>query len=190
MRSAQSRAPYPSFFSLRQTVLWLQEFIKSSPGAGSVGNWVLLLQGEWHPANPSVRCQLPLSSRITHFNIHALSGWPNHKYFALGGKWRAGFLGQHRANLHLWKKWWERHHVRQTHGNGALHISAISLGFSALSVEWITIAAWWSSKPWTHFLVLSNGDTLRMWLIRESSSPRQTFSNGNRLTPRVKLLSW
>lgn len=156
-----------------------------------------------HPANSAVRWQVTAAMEFEkHVFWHTRFEWLTQPQTSptLGGKQRAGFWGQHRANLYLWKNYRTDNTWKSLTWNGALlHISAVSPGFSVLSVlvdvEWITTAAWWSSKPWTHFLVLSNGDTLRrMWLIRESSSPWQTFSNGNGFwglpTARVKMLSW
>lgn len=131
--------------------------------------------------------------------MHALHGWPDHKHLlreVKGGQASWGSTGQ---TFSCGKTMGETPREKDFHGNGALlHISSVSPGFTGLpvlvDVEWIATAAWWSSKPWTPFLVLSNGDTPRMWLIRESSSPWQTFSNGNGfwglLTAGVKLLSW
>lgn len=173
-----------------------------SPGAGFGANGVLPLQRETGVQLIPLQggsSQLPLSSRNTHFNTRALSSWPKQKHLLLwevnGGQVSWDGTGQ---TFLCGKTMGETPREKDSYGNGVLlHIFAVSPGFPALlvlvDVEWITTAAWWSSKPWTHFLVLSNGDTLKMWLIRESSWLWQTFSNGNGfwglLTPRVKLLS-
>lgn len=145
-----------------------------------MGTEYFIPKRHWHPADTPMR---NTHSRNTHFDTRALY-WPNQKYLLFwevnGGQGPWGRTGQ----TFICEKTMGERHCLKSYRNGALlHISTVSLGFSALpvpvDVEWITTAAWWSSKPWTHFLVLSNGETQRMWLIRESSSPWQIFSNGN-----------
>lgn len=94
---AGHRAPAPLL--LDKQSYDCEEFIKSSPVSRSRIWWELGITAPgraWPPANP------PASSKNT-FRHARFARLTRPQTSTPGGKRRAGFLGQHRANLQLWK---------------------------------------------------------------------------------------
>lgn len=176
--SVQSRASCP-ISSCRQIVLWLPKchqemsYLQEQHFMGT--EYFIALETHWCPADSPIR---NTHSGNTCFDRSFVLTQPKTSPI-LGGKWK-GSTGQTficektvgEALSEVIEEWCSPSHPYCQPGL-----------FCSPSASWCGMnhysTAWWSSKPWTHFLVLSNGETQRMWLIRESSSPWQIFSNGN-----------